>query len=261
LVEVINLRSNNLAGDGTMVFAYVFFFKELNELDLAENKIFRYLSSVYIPTLTRLEVIDISNNVLTGHADVLFPSSTSYVNFSHNHFSGVSLRRFNAAYETMKVLDLSNNEICQDASEIFLNMPPNIEKLVLSRNSIKGKLPEPFPLQHLIIFAIANNHIDGTLPDLSGSAPLLRELDLSNQKGEDRWGLNGTISTEIFKLIDLTVLNLAGNNLSGEIPASIGSLAHLKELNISFNALNKQIPFELGRLIGMLLGIDNISTK
>ena len=148
----------------------------------------------HYPTLRRLEVFDLSNNAFTGHLDMRFPSSTSYVNFSHNHFSGVSFRRFNAAYETMKVLDLSDNEIHQESLDIFLNIPSNIETLILSRNSIKGKLPEPFPFQDLIIFAISNNYIEGTLPDFPGSSPLLRELDISNQKGENRWGLNGTIS-------------------------------------------------------------------
>jgi Leucine-rich repeat (LRR) protein len=156
----------------------------------------------------------------------------------------------------MKVLDLSNNEIRQDASVIFFNIPPNIDKLILSRNSIKGKLPEPFPFQDLIILAISNYNIEGTLPDFPGSSPLLTKLDLSNQKGDNRLGLNGTISMDIFKLTDLTMLNLSGNSLSGAIPPSIGSLTSLKELNISFNALNKQIPSELGRLKGRFFVID-----
>jgi Leucine-rich repeat (LRR) protein len=56
--------------------------------------------------------------------------------------------------------------------------------------------------------------------------------------------------TNIDKLVNLSALNLAGNDLSGEIPASIGNLAKLKELNLSSNALRNKIPFELRQLVG-----------
>jgi Leucine-rich repeat (LRR) protein len=133
---------------------------------------------------------------------------------------------------------------------MFFNIPTNIEVLLLSRNSIRGNLPDPFPLEHLIRFAMADNDVNGNLPDFPTSTPLLRELDLSNQKRANGGGLIGTIWADIFKLIDLLVLNLAGNNLSREIPTTIGNLAKLKVLNLSSNALSKQIPSELGRLKG-----------
>jgi Leucine-rich repeat (LRR) protein len=252
LVTEIILRNNNLNGlgsDGLYLFFYGAF-KELKVLDLAENELTGDLPSGFIPAFLKLEHIDISNNAFTGHIDMTFPSSTSYVNFSHNQFTDVSFKRFNAAFESLKVVDLSNNNISQDASKMFFNIPPKIEELFLSSNSIRGKLPHPFPLQHLIRFNMSDNDIDGSLPDFPGSAPLLRELDLSNQKRANGGGLNGTIWTDIFKLVDLSVLNLAGNNLTGEIPTSIGNLAKLKVLNLSSNALGEQIPSELGRLKG-----------
>ena len=101
---------------------------------------------------------------------------------------------------------------------------------------------------------MANNRINGTLPDFPNYVPLLRELDMSNQKGAaNRDGLSGTISVDVFKLVDLHALNLAGNSLTGEIPLSIGNLDSLKLLNLSSNKLNKEIPSGLGRLIGTCL--------
>jgi len=76
-----------------------------------------------------LKHIDKSNNVFTGYADMSFTTTTFYANFSHNEFAGVSLRRFNAAYQTLKVVDLSYNNISQDASKIFDDVPPNINSL------------------------------------------------------------------------------------------------------------------------------------
>ncbi len=79
-------------------------------------------------------------------------------------------------------MDLSNNYISQDASKMFFNISPNIEVLILSSNSIRGNLLDPFQLNHLIRYNMSDNDIDGNLPDFPGSTPLLRELDLSNQK-------------------------------------------------------------------------------
>jgi Leucine-rich repeat (LRR) protein len=58
------------------------------------------------------------------------------------------------------------------------------------------------------------------------------------------------IPIDIYKLVGLSTLNLANNNLSGDIPQSIGNIPKLKLLNLSSNVLDKQIPSELGRLKG-----------
>ena len=259
LVTKINLRNNNLKGKAEFLFwSITASFKELKVLDVAENYISGFLPSILITTFAKLEHIDISNNgIWAGNeynndsfVDMAFPSSTAYVNYSHNQFSGVSFKRFNAAYETLKVLDLSNNNINQDLSTIFYNIPPNIQELFLSSNLIKGKLPDPFPLETIISFAIAKNNIDGTLPNFPKYTLHLRELDLSDQKGTNGGGLSGMIPIDIYKLVGLSTLNLANNNLSGDIPQSIGNIPKLKMLNLSSNVLGKQIPSELGRLKG-----------
>ncbi|KAL3817140.1 hypothetical protein ACHAXA_009041 [Cyclostephanos tholiformis] len=257
LVIEINLRNNNLTGSVDDVFDYLLgAFKEMKVLDLAENKLTGTIPFEYIPTFLKLEHIDISNNALTGHADMTFPSFTSYVNFSHNSFTGITYKRVNPAYESLKVVDLSYNILSQDALSIFYNIPPNIQELVLSKNSIAGELPDQLPLQKLIRFDISDNDIGGNLPNFPGTASLIREIDLSNQKRSYGGGLTGTIWTDIFKLVDLSVLNLADNNLTGEIPVSIGNLAKLKVLNLSSNSLDKQIPTELGRLKDVLKILD-----
>ena len=198
--------------------------------------------------------MDLSGNSIAGHADLLFPVSTSYVNLSHNQFTSAGFKRFNAAYETLEAVDLSNNNISQAAMNIFHNIPPNLHELFLSNNVIEGTLPDTFKFEKLTHFAMANNRINGYLPDFPNDVPLLRELDLSNQKGVANVdGLSGTISSDVFKLVDLHALNLAGNSLTGEIPRSIGNLDNLKLLNLSSNKLTKEIPSELGRLIGTYL--------
>ena len=178
-----------------------------------------------------------------------FPSSTWYANFSHNQFTTLSFFKFNAAYETLEIVDLSHNNFIQDTSYVFNNIPPNIQTLILTNNSIWGSLPDLSQLGLLSHLYMADNIINGSLPYFPIS---LQELDLSNQKVTNGGGLIGPITgmTNFDKLIDLTTLNLAGNQLTGDIPASTANLLKLKVLNLSSNVLSSTIPSELGRLKG-----------
>ena len=182
---------------------------------------------------------------------MIFSPATLHANFSHNKFTSAGFKRFNAAYETLQVVDLSNNLIEQDASEVFLNIPPNLEELILSHNTMRGALPDPFPsLENIRRFAIVNNNINGPLPDFSRATPRVRELHLSNQRQTDSGGLTGKIPADFSRLDDLLVLDLVVNNLTSTIPSDLGNLEKLKVLNLSSNILSQQIPSELGKLAG-----------
>jgi Leucine-rich repeat (LRR) protein len=61
-------------------------------------------------------------------------------------------------------------------------------------------------------------------------------LELSNS------GIDGEISPEIGRLINLTYLNLENNQLSGEIPSEIGNLINLNSLFLTSNQLSGDIP-------------------
>ena len=252
VVTEINLRNNNLTASGYDVFYSLFgSFKELKVLDLAGNQLTGTLPSGLIRTFLKLEYIDISHNYFTGYADMAFPSSTLYANFSHNQFTTLSFFKFNAAYETLEIVDLSHNNFIQDTSYVFNNIPPNIQTLILTNNSIWGSLPDLSQLGLLSHLYMADNIINGSLPYFPIS---LQELDLSNQKVTNG-GVIGPITgmTNFDKLIDLTTLNLAGNQLTGDIPASTANLLKLKVLNLSSNVLSSTIPSELGRLKGKCL--------
>jgi len=252
----INLRNNNLNG-----FLFDLYFPELKRLDLSENNLYGQFNVESTLILQNLEHIDISKNGFSGHVEMLFSSTMSYANYSHNKFTSAGFKRFNAAYESMRVVDLSSNLIDQITSTLFVNIPPNLEELNLSSNIIRGALPDPFPsLDNLRRLDIANNNINGPLPDLSRSTPRVREIDLSNQKRIGNGGFTGTVSADISRLGDLVVLNLAVNNLTS-IPSDLGSLAKLKSLNISSNYLDQTIPPELGKLIDVLDSLDLSGNK
>eukprot|EP00584_Thalassiosira_punctigera_P022656 CAMPEP_0172573310 /NCGR_PEP_ID=MMETSP1067-20121228/136119_1 /TAXON_ID=265564 ORGANISM="Thalassiosira punctigera, Strain Tpunct2005C2" /NCGR_SAMPLE_ID=MMETSP1067 /ASSEMBLY_ACC=CAM_ASM_000444 /LENGTH=1416 /DNA_ID=CAMNT_0013365909 /DNA_START=302 /DNA_END=4550 /DNA_ORIENTATION=- len=251
LVTELNLRNNNLTG--TNPFALLP--PELTWLDLAENNLSGAISEPIL-ILRKLVHIDISKNQFSGHADMTFAPSTVHANYSNNKFTSAGFNGFNAAYELMRVVDLSSNYINQAASYIFVNIPINLEKLYLSNNIIRVALPNPFPiLNKLQWLAIANNNINGPLSDFSRSTPRIRELDLSNQEPTNNGGFTGIVSADISRLDDLLVLNLAINNLTS-IPSDMGNLLKLKILNVSSNFLDQKIPSELGKLGGVLDSLD-----
>ncbi|KAL7550718.1 hypothetical protein ACHAWF_013934 [Thalassiosira exigua] len=247
-VVQVNLRNNNLTGSD--LFDY-FYLPELHTLDIANNHLSGRVGSQINLFLRKLEHIDISGNNFGGHLDMLFPPTTWYVDFSHNNFTSVGFKKYNGAYETLEIIDLRNNSIDQNASEIFVDAPTNLWELYVSDNMIRNSLPNPFPrLLQLEILRMDGNDINGTLPDISQGAPRLRELDLSRQ------GLNGSIPDSIAYLEDLRVLNLSENRLSETIPSVIGTLTHLHTLDLSSNRLSQQIPADLERLKDILEHLD-----
>ena len=125
-IEELNLRNNNLTGDSCWTCRLDF--EEAIRLDLSQNQISMERSGRLLYN-RKLEYIDMSENVLTGHLDALLFPSTKLVNFSHNQFTSADFKRFRTAYNTLQVFDISSNYISQDVNELFLNIPPALETL------------------------------------------------------------------------------------------------------------------------------------
>ena len=58
----------------------------------------------------------------------------------------------------------------------------------------------------------------------------------------------GAIPVELGNLLQLTILEVAGNKLTGRIPIELGNLSQLTSLWLSKNKLTGTIPIELGDL-------------
>lgn len=164
-------------------------------------------------------------------------------------------KRFNPSFQSLRLADLSLNQINQEASELFENAPPHIKVLNVTKNKIRGQLPNPFPLLgDMTHLALDHNNLNGSLPDISRSMPRLKMLDLSDQSSNG--GFTGYIPDGFSNLLDLVLLDLAQNKLSETIPAVLGNLPNLEALNLSNNELKGMIPTELGRLAGVINTLD-----
>jgi Leucine-rich repeat (LRR) protein len=69
-------------------------------------------------------------------------------------------------------------------------------------------------------------------------------LDLSNKNLIE-------IPKEVFDLVDITTLNLFGNQITS-LPSAIGKLVNLKELDVSFNQITS-LPSAIGKLVNLEL--------
>ncbi len=84
--------------------------------------------------------------------------------------------------------------------------------------------------------------LSGTIPSQLGALSRLRQLDLGYHH------LTGAIPPELGQLASLERLDLGSNLLTGSIPGTLGHLKHLVQLSLDDNWLSGSIPPELGHL-------------
>ncbi|KAK1733978.1 leucine-rich repeat domain-containing protein [Skeletonema marinoi] len=274
-VTGIDLRDNNLAGQfpvytrtttpGTSVLESMWAHTKyglanlysLKKLDLADNTLTGTIEYLPLYNLLSLTHFDVSGNQLSGEVDALVSPSVTHADFSNNRFTSMRLEMYKVSpVQTLRFCDVSNNAIQTNATDIFDNIPPNIEEFFASNNQFFGSLPESLDnLPELRQFDMSSNALSGELPGFAESILSLQELDMSNQS----IGFTGSIPQDIWRLQSLKILSLAGNKLSGIIPPAIGNMVTLNELDLSSNVLISSIPSELGVLVGTLkrLGLAN----
>ncbi|GAU19874.1 hypothetical protein TSUD_171000 [Trifolium subterraneum] len=222
--------------------------KSLIHLDLSLNYFVNTKIPSFFGSMERLTYLDLS---LSGFMGLIphqlgpkFPawlktqSFAKVLTMSNSGISDFAPRWFWNWTLQIEFLDLSNNFISGDLSNMFLNS----SIINLSSNHFKGRLPSVSA--NVEVLNIANNSISGPI-----SSPFLCEgmrfdnkltvLDVSNNM------LSGDLGHCWIQWQNLIHLNLGSNNFSGEIPNSIGHLLGLESLILDDNDFYGNIPSSL----------------
>ncbi|GJP56327.1 hypothetical protein CLOM_g15389 [Closterium sp. NIES-68] len=211
----LSLYNNSLTAEISSVLTTL---TTLKRLDLSLNRFYGSGAS-RIWKLSQLTYLDISHNLLVGPLGAGLGALTSlaYLDVSSNYFRGA----IPAAFSNLAKLQYSSFDAC-----FFTALPPEFPALdpgnltFSAERNLLMSIPITFPASAAGVFSI------------------------------DLWGnLLTTLPTEIALMTELTVLNLASNQISTPLEEiAWGELAAIEELYLGRNAINGTIPTDLAAL-------------
>ena len=235
-LQKLNLCTNKLSKALPDCFKYL---QSLKRLDVRYNEI---TNVDVLGQLSSLEVLYASKNYISGFNDQM-------VNLKLLHFdkNPITELRFVSPLQMLNVLDLSKAKITSISSD-FIQMIPNIEKVVLDNNHLVTLPSEIGQLKKLTHLSIFSNNLQ-TIPNTIGDLVHLQHLDLHSNNIQ-------SLPLEIWSLTSLTMLNVSSNNLTA-IPKPPFSIA--KRISTPSENPN-EMPVSSGSLadsLSVLIAADN----
>ncbi|XP_043722721.1 probably inactive leucine-rich repeat receptor-like protein kinase At3g28040 [Telopea speciosissima] len=220
--------------------------KQLNYLILSDNQLTGEVP-VSLAYCSKLSVLRLRGNGFNGSIPQgLFDLGLKEIDLSKNGFDGSIPPGSSPLFDSLQILDLSNNKLRGDIPA-EMGLFSNLKYLNLSWNYVQSSLPPKLELfQNLKVLDLRNNAIHGSIPEDLCSSNGLSILQLDGNS------LSGPIPEEIGNCSSLTLLSLSHNHLNGSIPKAISKLNKLAILKLEFNELSGEIPLELGRLDNLL---------
>ncbi|KAJ4851668.1 hypothetical protein Tsubulata_014492 [Turnera subulata] len=221
----------------------------LRKLDLSGNKFTESFTSL-VSALPALEYIDLSHNSFEGTFHF-----SSFAN--HSKLEVVRIVNDNAKFEVvteypswtpsfqLKVLVLISCNVNKISGVIptFLSNQHSLNVLDMSRNNLKGRLPDWFLNNNtrLQTLRLTNNYFSGPFHLPQNHYVSCQEIDVSGNH------FSGEIQANIGELLPgLLHLNLSRNAFESSLPYSVSGMRQLLTLDLSFNNFSGEIPAELG---------------
>ncbi|OIV95242.1 hypothetical protein TanjilG_21632 [Lupinus angustifolius] len=181
---------------------------QVTKIELPSKNLSGSISWGYLRNMSKLEVLDLSENSLQGQVPNWFWTSTTLlvVNLSNNKFGGNIALKYqptsqNGSFSSLQTLNLSHNRF---TNQVHLSGFSSLKTLDLSHNNLV------------------------TLPSGFEKVTNLHHLDLSN------CNIKGNVKP-ISNLHSLTYLDLSNNTLNGSFPSDFPPLNTIKFFNISHN--------------------------
>ncbi|KAG4150193.1 hypothetical protein ERO13_D05G380400v2 [Gossypium hirsutum] len=188
--------------------------KNIEVLDLSSNLI---SGNLPIPAST-INFFLISNNSLNGEVSSLICNATSLrvLDLSHNNLSGTIPRCFGNLSNSLEFLNLKKNKF-------YGTIPPNfaqgcrLTNFNLNGNLLEGPLtPSILNCRGLEVLDLGNNKINDTFPHWLGSLPYLQVLVLKSNHMHGSLRVNSSKSSPFFSKIQ--IFDLSSNYFSGPLP-------------------------------------------
>ncbi|KAK4268202.1 hypothetical protein QN277_024888 [Acacia crassicarpa] len=242
-LNIVDLSNNRLNGNiHPSAFGQV---PNLVALWLSSNRLNCVLNETHLSNLTKLTVLDVSQNLIV-------------FNFSSNRVPSFQLGRFLASscnfgphfprwlkyQRELQWLDISNASIFDSIPQwLWLN---SFRYLNISHNKLYGELPKSVLTIEGYTWDLTFNNLSGPLPHFP---PYARALLLSNNM------FSGNISSicETFQ-DELSYLDFSSNFLSGKLPDCWEQLPYLSVLRLDNNHFYGAIP----NLVGTLYYLQSI---
>ncbi|CAN1168370.1 Receptor-like protein 6 [Linum perenne] len=210
----LDLSDNNING---VVPRWIMESTTLVQLNLSHNNLVGF--ELHRFSFSRLQLLDKHDNQLEGN----FPSipSSSYVDFSHNHFSGSFLTEFfNNQYTRLTFLSLSNNRLTGIIPTSICNHA-GLEVVDFSNNYLNGTIPSCLSkdLNELSVLDLRRNMLSGNILNTFQVSCALQTLDLSNNQLEGIFpeSLENCTNLEVLDIQQLQIVDLAFNNFTGPL--------------------------------------------
>jgi Leucine-rich repeat (LRR) protein len=198
--------------------------------------------------ISSLQVLDLSNNVLTGRI------------LLNNSLQG-QIPGWIGNMSSLKFLDLSGNNFSGPLPPRF-GSSSKLRYVYLSRNNLQGPIEMTFyDSSRILALDLSHNDLTGRIPEWIDRLSNLRFLLLSYNN------LGGEIPIQLCKLDQLTVIDLSHNYLSGNIlswmisthpfPQQYNSYDSLSssQQSFEFTTKNVSLPYR-GNIIWYFTGID-----
>eukprot|EP00980_Cylindrotheca_fusiformis_P018102 scaffold5817_cov101-Cylindrotheca_fusiformis.AAC.7 len=246
-LELLGLDGNQLYGNIDLFVTMT----NLRSLYLDNNYFSGTLSEEWMDSLSRLEELDMSDNVLDGGIPEGFFNhdnelSLKVIDLHGNQLTGP----FPSSIDENKVLEflaLHENKLDETIPDSLANLKA-LKHLDISLNEFTGNLPQTlYTMSKLEYLFVGENSFSAEpLSDFLIELSNLRELSMKNSQ------LTGSIPEAIFfYLKDLQFLDFHLNRLVGEIPTNIWLLSDLKYLLLKMNNLTGTLPETMNQLTNL----------
>lgn len=192
LLQSLDLSNNSFSGVVPQSFANL---QSLVNLSLANNLLSGSIIDFGVLELPQLVSLNLSGNAFTGglyfSVDLVRQAKLVTLDLSKNQLSG-AINPLLAELPSLTSLNLASNTFSGSIPPQFGECQ-SLVALDLSNNALSGPIPTMDFMEALASLRLGGNDLTGAVPDqfLDDLAPLLQELDLSNNKLSGECSLQG----------------------------------------------------------------------